>query len=230
MSGPLLRLERVSKLYPSGRTHIQALSKIDLELEAGQFIAVMGKSGSGKSSLLQLIAGLDWPSDGKILWDGQDISKFDQARLANWRGTHTGFVFQTFNLIPSLNVRENVELPLLLAGINAKQRKLRALELIERVELGHRVEQKPPTLSGGEKQRVALARALAPDPELILADEPTGNLDETSGREILKLLTEFHSMGKSIILATHDRSAAALAERTFELKDGVLTKLSEANS
>ena len=230
MSGPLLHLENVSKIYPSGTAHIHALKDVSVSIESGRFIALMGKSGSGKSSLLQLMGGLDWPSSGQILWKGQKLSNLSEADLAKWRGVHTGFVFQTFNLVPNLNLIENVELPLLLAGIAPKERKSRASELVERVGLTHRIDQKPPTLSGGEKQRVAMARALAADPELILADEPTGNLDESSGADVLDLLEAFHQNGKAVVLATHDAQAAQRAEEVYELRDGILVSKSESGA
>ncbi|MBI1730283.1 ABC transporter ATP-binding protein [Candidatus Acetothermia bacterium] len=219
---PLLTLERVSKLYPTGQTAITALREIDLKIGSGEFVAVMGKSGSGKSSLLHLMGGLDWPSGGRVLWQGRDLLNFARNELAMWRGQNVGFVFQTFNLVPTLTAVENIELPLLLAHVSQKKRRERALELLTQVELSQRAEQKPPTLSGGEQQRIALARALAADPALLLADEPTGNLDSESGSAILQLLTNFHQSGKTVVLATHDSAGAERAGRVLYLRDGAL--------
>lgn len=219
---PLLTLERASKLYRTGPTTITALREIDLKIGSGEFIAVMGKSGSGKSTLLHLMGGLDWPSGGRVLWQGRDLLNFTRNELSMWRGQNVGFVFQTFNLVPTLTAVENVELPLLLAHVSQMKRRERALELLAQVELSQRAEQKPPTLSGGEQQRVALARALAADPALLLADEPTGNLDSESGSAILQLLTNFHQSGKTVVLATHDSAGAERAGRVLYLRDGAL--------
>jgi putative ABC transport system ATP-binding protein len=222
LNTPLLNLERASKLYPSGETTITALREINLEICSGEFVALMGKSGSGKSTLLHLMGGLDWPSSGRVLWQRRDLLSFKRNELATWRGQNVGFVFQTFNLVPTLTAVENIELPLLLAGLPAKKRRERALELLSQVELSQKADQRPPTLSGGEQQRVAFARALAADPILLLADEPTGNLDSESASVILQLLTECHQTGKTIILATHDSAGAELADRVLYLRDGTL--------
>jgi len=218
----MIRLEQVSKIYILGSSTVYALRDVDLEVERGEFLAVMGPSGSGKSTLLHLIGGLDLPSRGRLLWDGRDLAALSEAELARWRGEHVGFVFQTFQLIPTLTAQENVELPLLLRGIPPGERRRRAHERLEEVGLGARAHHKPAELSGGEQQRVALARALAVDPAIILADEPTGNLDSSSGEEILQMLKRLNARGKTIVLATHNPEASKYATRVVHLKDGRL--------
>jgi len=221
----MLRLERVSKIYTLGNAVIHALKGIDLQLESGEFIAVMGPSGSGKSTLLHIMGGLDVPSDGRVLWRGRDLTTLSGPELAAWRGKHVGFVFQTFNLVPTLTAQENVELPLLLRGVSLRERGRRAGELLERVGLAKRAHHRPSELSGGEQQRIALARALANEPSLILADEPTGNLDSETGREILELLRDLNEQGGvTVVLATHNPEAARYARRVVRLKDGSLAE------
>jgi len=180
----------------------------------------MGKSGSGKSTLLQIISGLDLPSQGRVMLSGRDLSQLSKRDLSEMRGSEMGFVFQSFNLVPALTVLENVELPLLFQGTRASERKSRANELLERVGLSHRLNQRSVNLSGGEKQRVAIARALAADPKVILADEPTGNLDESSSEAIYQLLVEINEQGKTVLLATHDQIAASKADRIVNLTNG----------
>ncbi len=218
----LLTLEKITKFFESGHTSIQALREIDLQVYSGEFLALMGKSGSGKSTLLHLMGGLDLPSSGRVFWKDQDLQAMNSTALARWRGKNIGFVFQAYHLVPTLTAQENVELPLLLAGSARQARKARARDLLAQVELDERAGHKPPELSGGEQQRVALARALAADPELILADEPTGNLDLESAKIILDLLAGLHEMGKTLVLATHDAEGARRAERQLHLKDGQL--------
>lgn len=218
----LMRLERVSKLYTMGRGTVRALRAIDLEVGEGEFLAVTGPSGSGKSTLLHLMGGLDTPTEGRIWWQVRDLTRLEGGALAAWRGDHVGFVFQAYNLVPTLTAQENVALPLLFRGISPSEREQRAVRLLERVGLERRRAHRPSELSGGEQQRVALARALAGDPDLILADEPTGNLDAESGSALLGLLRELNAEGASIVLATHDPEAAHYAARFARLVDGLL--------
>ena len=221
MSAPLLSLERVTKAYRMGQVEVLALRGVDLELAEGEFLAIMGPSGSGKSTLLHIAGLLDRPTSGRVLWQGEDVTGLRSARLAELRGRHIGFVFQTFNLIPTLTAQENVELPLVFQGVPAGERRKRAGELLAAVGLSARARHRPGQLSGGERQRVAIARALAADPKLILADEPTGNLDSTSGREILALLAELNEAGKTLVLVTHDAEAASVAKEVLRMRDGM---------
>ena len=217
----LLRLERVSKTYSAGRVPVHALRAITLSLEPGDFLAVMGPSGSGKSTLLHLMGGLDVPTQGRVLWRGRDLGAMSASERARWRSQHVGFVFQTFQLLGHLTARENVELPLVFQGIAPKERRRRAEALLGRVGLRSRQRHKPSELSGGEQQRVAIARALVTGPELLLADEPTGNLDSETGRQILQLLRELNERdGLTVVLATHNREAAQFARTVVELRDG----------
>ncbi len=218
----MIHLKNVHKTYPMGETRVQALRGLDLTIKPGEFVAIMGPSGSGKSTLMHLLGCLDLPSEGLVQLDGNDVTKLDEDRLAQIRGKKVGFVFQTFNLIPTLTAQENVELPLFFQGVPRRERSARAVELLQKVGLGDRVHHKPSQLSGGERQRVAIARALANDPEIILADEPTGNLDSESGEVILKLLEQLNREGKTIILVTHNPEAAAYAHRIVRIKDGRL--------
>lgn len=217
-----MRLEGVSKVYAMGNTIIQALQDVYLELTPGEFLAVMGRSGSGKSTLLHILGGLDWPSSGRVLWGERDLTTLSAPELASWRGEHVGFVFQSFNLMPTLTARENVELPLLLRGVSPNERRMWARERLEQVGLAERASHKPAELSGGEQQRVALARALVSDPAMILADEPTGNLDSETGQALLQLLRELNERGTTIVLATHDPEAAGYSQRIIRLKDGAV--------
>ncbi|MCR4391258.1 MAG: ABC transporter ATP-binding protein [Candidatus Acetothermia bacterium] len=222
MSSSLIRLERVTKVYRLGEVDVPALRGVDLTVEKGDFLALMGPSGSGKSTLLHLMGLLDRPTAGRIVWDGKDVTALKPNRLAELRGRHIGFVFQTFNLVATLTAVENVELPLLFLGVSPRRRRERAVELLTRVGLDDRLGHRPGQLSGGQQQRVAIARALAADPELILADEPTGNLDSATGQEILGLLSELHRQGKTVVVVTHDPEAAAAADRTFRVRDGLI--------
>ena len=218
----MIELKNVQKVYPMGEVSVPALRGISLTIHPGEFIAIMGPSGSGKSTLMHLLGCLDLPSDGVVQLDGKDITKLDEDTLAQIRGQKIGFVFQTFNLIPTLTALENVELPLFFQGVPRRQRSVRAAELLQKVGLGKRAHHKPSQLSGGERQRVAIARALANDPEIILADEPTGNLDSESGEAILQLLKQLNEEGRTIILVTHNPEAAAYAHRIVRIKDGRL--------
>lgn len=220
MTDALVCLERAQKVYKLGEVDVPALRGVDLTVERGASLAIMGPSGSGKSTLLHLLGLLDRPTAGRVLWDGRDVTHLRPGQLAELRGRHIGFVFQTFNLVPTLTATENVELPLVFSGVPPRARRTRAAELLARLGLERRARHKPRQLSGGEQQRVAIARALAPDPELILADEPTGNLDSATGREILGILGEFNRGGKTLILVTHDPDAAATTRHTLRLRDG----------
>lgn len=218
----MIELKNVHKVYPMDEVSVPALRGIDLTIKPGEFVAIMGPSGSGKSTLMHLLGCLDVPSDGLVQLDSRDITKLDEDTLAQIRGKKIGFVFQTFNLIPTLTALENVELPLFFQGVPRAERRVRAAELLRKVGLDGRMHHKPAQLSGGERQRVAVARALANDPEIILADEPTGNLDSESGEAILELLAQLHREGKTIILVTHNPEAAAYAQRIVRIRDGRL--------
>lgn len=221
----MIELKNVHKVYPMDEVSVPALRGIDLTIKPGEFVAIMGPSGSGKSTLMHLLGCLDLPSDGLVQLDGRDITKLDEDILAQIRGKKIGFVFQTFNLIPTLTALENVELPLFFQGVPRAERRARAAELLRKVGLEGRMHHKPAQLSGGERQRVAVARALANDPEIILADEPTGNLDSESGEAILELLAQLHREGKTIILVTHNPEAAAYAQRIVRIRDGRLVEV-----
>ncbi len=217
----ILRLEGVTRNYPLGKTVVHALRGIDLIVRKGEVLAVMGPSGSGKSTLLHILGALDTPDSGRALIDGTDLKRLSERQLTQLRGRRIGFVFQTFNLIATLSAQMNVELPMIFQGIPKGERAKRAHELLERVGLGDRVTHRPNELSGGERQRVAIARALANDPEIILADEPTGNLDSESGASILELLQRLsREDGKTVIIVTHDPEAASIADRIVRLRDG----------
>ena len=216
----IVRLENVWKVYKLGNTKVIALKDVSLKIKEGEFVSIMGPSGSGKSTLLHLIGCLDKPTKGKVYVFGKDISKLNDNQLAKIRNKRIGFVFQMFYLIPTLTAIENVELSMIFAGIPKKKRIKRAKELLEWVGLGDRLYHKPSELSGGQHQRVAIARALVNDPSILLADEPTGNLDSKSGIEIMKILDKLHHAGNTIILVTHEEYIAEHADRTINLFDG----------
>jgi putative ABC transport system ATP-binding protein len=217
----MIRLEAVSKTYRMGRVEVHALRGIDLHVEAGDFVAIMGASGSGKSTLMNIIGCLDVPTTGRYFLDGTDVAKLDDDQLATIRNRKIGFVFQSFNLIPRTTALHNVEMPLIYAG--AQNRRPRALEALEAVGLANRAGHQPTELSGGQQQRAAIARALVTNPAILLADEPTGNLDSVSSVEIMKLLSALNAEhGRTIVLITHERDIAAFARRVVELRDGVI--------
>ena len=217
----LLRMQGITKDYHLGKTIVRALRGLDLEISQGEIVAIMGPSGSGKSTLMHILGALDTPTDGTATIDGEDLQALKERQLVTLRGRKVGFVFQTFNLIQTLSAQRNVELPMIFQGLAPGERHRRASELLERVGLGDRVRHRPNELSGGERQRVAVARALANDPEIILADEPTGNLDTETGNAILSLLKDLSDNdGKTVILVTHDPEAAAIADRVVRLRDG----------
>jgi putative ABC transport system ATP-binding protein len=220
---PLIRIRQLAKAYQRGGQVIPVLVGIDLDVQRGDFVALMGPSGSGKSTLLNLIAGIDKPSSGRIEIGGVDIATLGEGRLADWRAEHVGFIFQFYNLMPVLTAFENVELPLLLTRLSARQRRERVAQVLEMVSLADRADHYPNELSGGQQQRVAIARALVTDPTLIVADEPTGDLDRHTGEEVLGLLAQLVSeLGKTIVMVTHDPKAAARAHRLVHLEKGVL--------
>lgn len=224
----MIKLEGVVRTYLMGKTRVQALRGLDLEIAQGEFVAIMGPSGSGKSTLMHLVGGLDLPDEGKVLLGDLNIAEQNGNRLAELRGKRIGFVFQTFNLIPTLSALENVELPMIFQGIPRKERRKRAQKLLEQVGLGERLHHKPMELSGGEQQRVAIARALVNDPEILLADEPTGNLDSESGGEIMQLLKELNEeRGMTVIVVTHDPEIARYAHRVVYIRDGQIQKPGE---
>jgi len=225
---PLIRIRGLQKAYRRGDQEIPVLQGIDLDVGYGEFVALMGPSGSGKSTLLNLIAGIDKPSAGTIAIGGVDIATLSESELADWRAANLGFVFQFYNLMPVLTAAENVELPLLLSSLSARERRERVAQMLELVQLGDRAEHYPNELSGGQQQRVAIARALATDPQLIVADEPTGDLDRHTGAEVLSLLERLvREMGKTIVMVTHDPKAAASAMRLVHLEKGVLAEAVE---
>jgi len=216
----IISLQEVAKIYEMGDTTVEAVSEADVEIEKGEFVAVMGPSGSGKSTLMNMIGALDTPTSGEVMIDGEKISGFDGDELALLRSKKIGFVFQQFNLIPSMNAAENVALPMLFRGTGKKERIGKAENLLERVGLGDRTDFMPSELSGGQRQRVSIARSLANDPDVILADEPTGNLDTETGETIMDLLTELNKDGKTIVMVTHDEKDAEYADRIINIVDG----------
>jgi putative ABC transport system ATP-binding protein len=218
-SGALVDLRSATRVYDEGAP-VRALAGVDLRIEPGELIAVVGPSGSGKSTLLHLLGLLDRPTGGTFHFEGRDVAGFDDEECSRVRNRRIGFVFQSFNLFPEMTVLENIEVPMLYAGTAAAERRARARELAERVGLGPRAGHRPAELSGGEMQRVAIARALANEPSMILADEPTGNLDTRTGREVLDLLLELHARGRTLVIVTHDAGIAALAPRRVRMRDG----------
>jgi len=223
MSQPVVSLTGIRKTYRSGSIEFEALCGVDVDLQAGEYVAVIGPSGSGKSTLMNILGCLDNPTEGTYLLGGDDVSEMSEAQLAHVRNKRIGFVFQQFNLLPTLSAGRNVELPLLYSGVPRAVRRERAVEALTRVGLGDRVENRPGELSGGQQQRVAVARALVTEPDIILADEPTGNLDSASTEAVLGLLDELHAAGRTIILITHEHDVAARAGRNLVIRDGVIT-------
>ncbi|MEM2131498.1 MAG: ABC transporter ATP-binding protein [Candidatus Woesearchaeota archaeon] len=225
MAKTIIKLENVWKTYKMGDVELNALRGLNLEVKEGEFLAIQGPSGSGKSTAMNLIGCLDLPSKGTIYLSGQDISKLKESDLAQIRGKKIGFIFQQFNLINTLSALENVMLPLIFQGINVEERRKIAISLLEMVELKERINHRPKELSGGQQQRVAIARALAVDPDVILADEPTGNLDSKTGSNVLDFLKKLNrEKGKTIVMVTHDDELAREAQRIAFLKDGQIIK------
>jgi putative ABC transport system ATP-binding protein len=224
MGEPIVSIHNLSKVYAQGEIQVTALNDVSLEIQAGEFLTLMGPSGSGKSTLLHIIAGIDRPTRGQCLVQGIDVTKLNESQLADWRNRNVGFVFQTFNLIPVLTAFENVELPLLLTRLSGGERRRRVETALGIVGLGDRMHHLPKQLSGGQEQRVAIARALVTDPHLVVADEPTGNLDSQSAQDVLKVLQQLsRGAGKTVIMVTHDPKAAAFGSRSIHLEKGELT-------
>ena len=222
MNQKVVEFINVKKIYDMGEVKVEALKGISFEILKGDYVIIMGPSGSGKSTLLHIMGCLDRPTSGKVLIDGEDTSKMNDSKLARLRNQKIGFVFQSFNLLSKLTALENVELPMIYAGIEKRKRKKRAIELLEMVGLGDRLNHRPNQLSGGQQQRVDIARALANDPPIILADEPTGNLDTKSGEEILKIFKMLHESGKTIIVVTHDPDMIHEGKTLIKIKDGLI--------
>lgn len=220
----LIHLEGLSKVYRVGDQEIRALNGVDLRIEEGEFIAIIGSSGSGKSTLMHLLGCLDTPTAGRMEICGKDLAKASSDELASVRNKEIGFVFQAFNLLPKLDVVSNIALPLIYAGVPARERLARATKAAADVGLGDRLSNRPTQLSGGQCQRVAIARALVNNPRILFADEPTGNLDSATGRMILEMFDSLHASGKTVVLVTHDPSIAARSRRVIEISDGRITR------
>jgi putative ABC transport system ATP-binding protein len=222
MTTAIIDMSGIRKVYDTGKVKVEALKGIDLCVQRGEFVAVVGPSGSGKSTLMNLIGCLDTPSEGTYRLGGELVSKFSRDALADVRNRRVGFVFQGFNLLPQISAFENVELPLLFGGVSPRKRRERVEELMARVGLSDRMEFKPTELSGGQMQRVAIARALAMNPDVVLADEPTGNLDTSAGGDIMELFTDLWKQGSTLVVITHDMTLARRANRAVEIRDGLI--------
>ncbi len=222
----IIRVCDVKRIYKLEGEHVHALRGITLDIYRGEYLSIMGPSGSGKSTLFNMIGGLDRPTSGKVMLDGQDMASLDERKLAWLRGNRIGYIFQSFNLIPALSALENVTLPLIFSGVPLEEAEQRAWVILERVGLGHRIKHRPDELSGGQRQRVACARALVNNPSVILADEPTGNLDLKTGEEILDLLKDLQKeSGATIICATHDHKMLAASDRVVWIRDGLVERI-----
>lgn len=218
--GALIHIENMKKIYNPGENEVRALDGIDLDIEKGDLVAIVGHSGSGKSTLMNMLGCLDTPTSGKYVLDGQDVASMTDNQLADVRNKEIGFIFQRFNLISNLDAVENVELPLVYRGVSKNERKQLAMEALKSVGLEDRMKHKPNEMSGGQQQRVAVARAVAAKPPIILADEPTGNLDTKSTQEIMEILKELHRSGRTVIIITHDEEIASQAHRVIRILDG----------
>ena len=216
----MIGMRGIRKAYAMGQMVVEALRGVDLDIARNEYVAVVGPSGSGKSTLMNIVGCLDTPTSGEYVLSGEVVGGLDRNRLAEIRNRHIGFVFQNFNLLPYASALENVELPLLFAGVTTRERRERATEMLRRVDLADRMDHKPTELSGGQMQRVAIARALVNDPAIILADEPTGNLDSASGQGIVGLFQQLHDAGQTIVMITHDQAVARLASRVVQIRDG----------
>ncbi|ADQ06207.1 ABC transporter ATP-binding protein [Caldicellulosiruptor changbaiensis] len=225
----MIELYDIYKIYKMGENEVYALNGINLKINVHEFVAIVGPSGSGKSTLMNIIGCLDTPTSGTYILDGHEVSRLNDNQLAEIRNSKIGFVFQNFNLIPQLTALENVELPLIYKGVPASMRHKLAKEALARVSLEHRMHHRPRELSGGQQQRVAIARALVTNPAIILADEPTGNLDSKSGAEIIQIFKELHAQGSTIVLITHDNNIAAQARRIVRIQDGQIIEDKEVS-
>ncbi|MCU1658601.1 MAG: transporter ATP-binding protein [Pseudonocardiales bacterium] len=221
-TGPVIELEDVRKVYQTGEIAVEALRGVSLSINEGEYVAVMGPSGSGKSTLMHILGCLDVPTSGRYQLAGEDVSEMDEIDLAEVRNRRIGFVFQQFNLLPSLSALRNVEVPLSYAGVPREIRRRQALDALDRVGLSDRVQHRPGELSGGQQQRVAVARALVTDPALVLADEPTGNLDSVATEDVLRLFAELHDQGRTVVLITHEMEVAHRAARVIQIRDGAV--------
>jgi len=219
----IINMQQIRKVYDTGKVKVEALKWIDLAIDEGELVAIVGPSGSGKSTLMNLLGCLDTPTSGVYEIGGQAVSGVTRDQLAEIRNKRVGFVFQNFNLLPHITAQENVEMPMLFGGVKPAARHARAKELLELVGLGERLEHKPTELSGGQMQRVAIARALAMNPDIVLADEPTGNLDSTSGGDIMSIFTDLWKQGRTLVIITHDQALARRASRVVEIHDGRIT-------
>ena len=220
MIEPLIRVRDLCKVYNPGENEVRALDHVDLSIDKGELVGIIGHSGSGKSTLMNMLGCLDVPPSGNYYLNGKDVSNMTDDELSDVRNVEIGFIFQGFNLIPNLTAKENVELPLIYRGVSKKEREDLAVESLKAVGLEHRMDHKPSEMSGGQQQRVAIARAIAARPPVILADEPTGNLDSRSTQEIMEVLKELHRSGRTVILITHDDEIAAQVNRVIRIKDG----------
>ena len=220
----LIQIEQLDKIYHLGKVKVEALRGVSFEINTGDFVSIMGPSGSGKSTLMHIIGCLDYPTGGKYFLSGQDVSKLNDNQLALFRNRKIGFVFQEFNLLAKATILRNVELPLTYNNTHSKNKKQLAVQALEEVGLGDRLKHRPNEISGGQKQRVAIARALVNHPSIILADEPTGNLDSKTGQDIMKMIKKLHDKGNTIILVTHEPEIAQYSQRVLHLKDGVIDK------
>ena len=220
----MIHMKGIRKVYSTGRVEVAALKGVDLDVGSNEYVAVVGPSGSGKSTLMNILGCLDTPTSGEYVLSGESVAGLDRNRLAEIRNKHVGFVFQNFNLLPYATALENVELPLLFAGLGAGERRARAAAMLERVQLADRMDHRPTELSGGQMQRVAIARALVNRPAMVLADEPTGNLDSASGRAIVDLFSELHASGQTIVMITHDAGVARIASRVVQIRDGEIVE------
>tara|TARA_Y100000310_G_C20685083_1_gene818463 strand:+ start:741 stop:1454 length:714 start_codon:yes stop_codon:yes gene_type:complete len=229
VSENIIVLKNVWKSYDMGKGYVHAVKNIDLEIKKGEFVAIVGPSGAGKSTMMNLVGCLDTPTKGQIYLKGVDVGKVDESKLAQLRGKTIGFVFQQFNLIPSLNSEENVFLPMSFQGIDRERGLNKSREILGDFGMNHREKHYPNELSGGERQRVAISRALANNPEVVLADEPTGNLDSKTGKQVMKILNKIHESGTTVILVTHDLHLVDHAERVVFIKDGIIEKIKRNN-
>ena len=220
----VIQIEQLKKTYHLGKVNVEALRGVSFEINTGEFVSIMGPSGSGKSTLMHIIGCLDYPTGGKYFLSGQDVSKLNDNQLALFRNQKIGFVFQQFNLLPKATILGNVELPLTYNNTHSKNKKRLAAQALEEVGLSDRLKHRPNEISGGEKQRTAIARALVNHPSIILADEPTGNLDSKTGQDIMKMIDKLHDEGNTIILVTHEPEIARYAKRVIHLKDGIIDK------